>query len=250
MMIGSRLKRAALLLLLSLTTLSLFSIDNEAKFNEANRLYKERAFDEAVPLYLELLESGYSIFEVNFNLGCSYYKLNELGRSRYYFEQALRYKPFDKDLFSNLKLLYRSIYNTPLGGEQEIMNVRMSFLIPYKMVTILFLLCLAGLVASLILFLSKNNKLFLILAFVSLSFSIFFTSYFYFQYKEYRKPIAIVSRYETLLYLTPYNDTVISILKEGTKVRVIDHVEEYVKVSFDDGTVGWLKRSEIITNIE
>ena len=87
-------------------------------FTEANNLYTKKDIQNALKKYLDIFKSGYDNFELNYNIGCCYFKLEEYGKSRFYFERALNFKPFDPDLFHNLIVLYRIIQKNPFYAEQ------------------------------------------------------------------------------------------------------------------------------------
>ena len=60
----------------------------ETTFENANSAYNAGQFEKAVMLYKEILESGQQSAELYFNLANSYYRLNQVGESIFYFEKA------------------------------------------------------------------------------------------------------------------------------------------------------------------
>ena len=51
---------------------------NETLFNQATEAYNEGAYQKAVDNYLEILDNGQHSAELYYNLGNSYYKLNQI----------------------------------------------------------------------------------------------------------------------------------------------------------------------------
>lgn len=65
-----------------------FFQSNGQIFESANNYYSNGDYNGAINLYLQILDSGYESHSLYFNLGNSYYKLNNIAESNYYFEMA------------------------------------------------------------------------------------------------------------------------------------------------------------------
>ena len=66
------------------------STDINELFTKANQAYIAEKYLEAKDNYIKLLNDfNLDNYAVNYNLGCCYYKLHELGYARFYFEKAL-----------------------------------------------------------------------------------------------------------------------------------------------------------------
>ena len=78
--------------------------DLDASFSEANQAYADGDFQLAISLYSKILENGVESGEVYFNLGNSYYKSNDLGKTILYYEKAGKFIEGDPALEQNLKL--------------------------------------------------------------------------------------------------------------------------------------------------
>src|SRR5210317_2577324 len=76
------------------------SIDN--LFKESNDLYTNGDYKNAVEGYLDILKSGFESAELYFNIGNSFYKLNNIPESNYYYEKAKSISPNDDDILTNL----------------------------------------------------------------------------------------------------------------------------------------------------
>ena len=101
-----------IILLISLLPIILIpkeSNNNKINFNNAITSYSNKKIETALENFLELSKTGYDNFEINYNIGCCYYKLQQPGKARFYFERALFFKPFDSDLFHNLTMTYHKI---------------------------------------------------------------------------------------------------------------------------------------------
>ena len=52
--------------------------DFEDKFTEANNLYNNSKYEKSIEIYFQILDSGIHSAELYYNLGNSFYKLNDL----------------------------------------------------------------------------------------------------------------------------------------------------------------------------
>jgi hypothetical protein len=221
-----------------------------SEFNEANKLFGNKEIQKSLDKYIDLYNNGYDNFEINYNIGCAYYKLNMIGKSRFYFERALFYKPLDPDLFHNLSIIYKKIYNNPLIAEQIVMNKRLIYFIPSKFVIFLLFLFLSASVILLILFYLMNNKR-ILLIFLSICslFLLIFTFLFFIQYYEFNKRNFVVTADYANIYIAPNDkEFILTGLREGDSGKIIDDDDNYYKVKLDNEVSGWIKNNEIITS--
>ena len=195
-----------------------------------------------------LLDKGYKNFEINYNIGCCYFKLNEYGFSRFYFEKALLYKPFDRDLYQNLLTLYNKILKNPEIGIQEIMTKRVIFFIPLFILIIMFIITFIVMFLMILIIFNFANirKLIGILLSIFIFFNLIIIFIFFLQYSEFNKKY-FVSTTTTNVYLTPNNDTTILFsIMEGTKGSIKEEFGNFIKVYLSDDTSGWIKKSDVV----
>ena len=79
-----------------------FAQTSNELFSKANDLYKNGEYSKAIELYLNIEKSGLESDDLFFNLGNSYYKLNKVAPSIYYYEKALKINPMHHDASNNL----------------------------------------------------------------------------------------------------------------------------------------------------
>lgn len=72
--------------------------------DSANAAYARGDFEKAANLYEEVSRMGYEAYEVYYNLGNAYFKLDRVGLSILNYERAKKIAPNDEDLNFNLKL--------------------------------------------------------------------------------------------------------------------------------------------------
>jgi tetratricopeptide (TPR) repeat protein len=75
----------------------------EEIFFKSNQAYKEGRFQEAINGYGHLIQSGQRTGHLFYNLGNTYFRLEQLGRAILNFERARLLMPRDADLSFNLR---------------------------------------------------------------------------------------------------------------------------------------------------
>ena len=88
----------------------------DSLFVKGNDLYKQEKYHKAIESYKEIENSGVASDELYYNLGNSYYKLNEVAPSIYYYEKALKLNPFNE--FSPSTFIIFLTSTSPCSGCQ------------------------------------------------------------------------------------------------------------------------------------
>ena len=81
--------------IISLLVAVLFSAGSWAEipdslFYKANEKYQEGKYEDAIQLYQEIISEGYESPVLYYNLGNSFFRSNKLGKSRLFYEKALK----------------------------------------------------------------------------------------------------------------------------------------------------------------
>jgi len=85
------------------------SFNQNSKYIEANDAFESKKYDEAIKKYNELINESNISPEIYYNLGNSYFKIEDFGHAMLYFEKALKLKPYDKDIKHNIYVTKRKI---------------------------------------------------------------------------------------------------------------------------------------------
>ena len=96
---SSSTSKALVLLILLMFSLPICAITKK----NADTEYEKRNYQQAIKDYEELLQNGVS-YEVYYNLGNAYYRLDNIPRAILSYERALRLSPNDEDVRVNLKM--------------------------------------------------------------------------------------------------------------------------------------------------
>ena len=82
----------------SLFTFLMCTAQNNKLFDEATTAYNSGEYEKAIGFYTDILDNGEHSTAVYFNLGNSFYKLNKIAESIYYYEKALLLSPNDEEV--------------------------------------------------------------------------------------------------------------------------------------------------------
>ena len=220
----------------------------------ATEYYNDGAYSKAVDNYQEILNNGEHSAALYYNLGNCYYKLNQIAPSIYYYEKALLLKPNDREVKNNLafaqQMTLDAIEPLPESGISRIYNSVIGLLSfeqwAYLAVVLVILFVLAYLFFYYLRYASHKRIAFTI-ALVSVIMACISVVFAFFQRDNYLddKP-AIVFAPETRVMSEPNNrSSEVFVLHEGTKVSVIDELEDYNRISLADGKSGWIPAEDI-----
>lgn len=240
---------------LLLCCFSLFGFaQNDEIFSEANTLYNDGKFAEAIDKYESILGSKEHSAELYYNLGNANYKLNNIAPSIYYFEKALLLDPNDEDIKNNLafaqNMTIDAIDKVPDVGFSRIINNVVNTFNTDTWAKI----AIGGVLLFVIIFLayhfsySSSKKR---IAFVTSIVSLFvgcISIIMAFQKEGLNKKDnpAIIFAQESRVKSDP-NPTSEEVfrLHEGTKVQVIRAYEDWNEIKLSDNSTGWIPAKDI-----
>lgn len=233
---------------------SLLGAQNAELFDEGNELYNQGDYQGAIERYQKISDNGLHSAELYFNMGNAYYKLNQIAPSILYYEKALLLDPEDQDVEVNLtyarNMTIDDIEELPQTGISRIVNGLIGtfsyhtwtyFAIGAMLVfVILFIAYYYAYGQSRKRLLFAVGGVFLFLSVLSVVFA--------FQQRsliDQRNP-AIVFAEETTVKSEPnLGSDEIFRLHEGTKVFILDTMNNWKKIRLADGKVGWLPEDEL-----
>ena len=238
-----------MVLLSSLT----FAQDN-ALFEQGNTLYNEGKYAEAIDKYQAILDSGFQSSELFFNIGNAHYKLNHVGPSVFYFEKALQLAPNDKDIKNNIayarNMTIDAIDVVPEVGITKLLKKVTNVLSfdGWAITTVVLFILFVILFISYYFSEFTNSKraafstsiVVLCLGFITL-----FFAFHEFSLMKKDNP-AIIFVQESQVNNEPNLSSPEAFkLHEGTKVQVLDTVNNWKKIKLSDGKTGWISSADI-----
>ncbi|SHI66484.1 SH3 domain-containing protein [Arenibacter nanhaiticus] len=227
---------------------------NQDLFNQATSLYNEGKFDEAAEKYLAILENGEHSAELYFNLGNTYYKLNEIAPSIFYYEKALLLNPNDGDVKNNLafaqNMTLDDIETLPQAGISRFYKTVTSFFSfdQWAYLAVIFMILFVALyILFYFLAYAAQKRVAFISALVFFVFSIGSFIFAYVQYSDFEadQP-AIVFAEEISIKSEPNaRSQEVFVLHAGTKVNVLNQLNDWKKIALINGKTGWVPAEEI-----
>lgn len=227
---------------------------NDVLFKKATEAYNKGEYSQAIDLYGEILKTGQHSAALYFNLGNAYYKLNEIAESIYYYEKALLLNANDQEIKTNLgyaqNMSLDAIDTLPETGLSKLyknITSKLSF-DQWAYLSIVFIILFVILYIAFYYFDYSSRKrwafissiLFLCLSIISIVFA-------YVQeqdYKNYRP--AIIFADEIGIQSEPNNTSpTVFTLHAGTKVIVLEDLNNWKKIQLADGKTGWIQNNKL-----
>ena len=216
---------------------------------DADSAYVRGDYAQAIALYEELLEEGESS-EVYYNLGNSYFKADNIGKSIVNYERALLLNPGNSDIRANLDIARSKTQDNLVSTPDIFFMVWISSLVNMMSVKkwaycgifsfILFLIALGIFLFTLS---ERTKKISFICAILLLFISLIANLSAYSQKKRLiNRNDAIVMLPSVVVHSTPSETgTSLFILHEGTKLTIKDNsMQEWKEIELSDGKVGWI----------
>ena len=237
------------IILIILLTSNLYSENNDLKFEKANKFVTEKKYTDAIYEYQEILKSGVESAELHYNLGFSYFKINKLGKAILHFEKAKKINPSDEDLIFNLK--YAELRKIDKIDEIPEFFLKLwlskiyNFINSNYVLILIYLFLVIGISIILIMFFNQEifrRSIFLIGVVFVIS-SIFLILIYETQRNDSEKnKIGIITTSTAMIKLTPTIDSEDAfILHEGTKISLIEVINNWSKIKIGDGKIGWIE---------
>jgi len=248
------MKKIFFLLCLLSTAVFVAQTSNNDVFEKANLNYKEGKYQEAIDLF-KTIEARDSVSSTLFyNIANSYYKLNNVANTIYYYEKALKLDPLNTDAANNLEFARRmTIDNIEELPKTFLQRLEANYIqkLSYNQwaSSAIFLSFLASILFLLFYFSSISNRkriyfLTSMLSFLLLAITVFIS------YNQYQRVIntrdAIIFTPKVSVNSAPtINSDEIFVLHEGTKVMVLDAVDNWKKIKLADGKIGWIITTDL-----
>lgn len=231
-----------------------FSDEAQSLFHQGNQLYEQGDYAGAVEVYERILSDGKQSWQLYFNLGNAYYKLNRTGHAILNYERALELNSENEDIRFNLQLAnLATVDRIPVPPKAEWIQwvEGIFFSLSFSTLTWLTIGCYAALLLLLTMRNIKpeyNGKIrFRTVQRILLPLFLIFAIWFGFRwYKIETERFAVVLPTEVSVTSSPVAEaTEVFALHEGTKVKIEQAADGWIKIRLQDGKVGWLQASAL-----
>lgn len=249
------MKKTLSIVYILLFAVTVFAQDYQAAFQRGNEAYTNADFERAADIYEQILGKGQMSFELYYNLGNAYFRLNEMPKAILNYERALQIKPQQKAAQYNLKLANQRTVD-------QISTVTPFFLIKWWMTwrgffssTTWSILTISmmffGVFGFTVWLLGESRKMkkvgFLLgVGFISLGILFGLTAWQRYTHEQ-NTNMAILFAEETPLKVGADNASPdILMLHEGVKVEVLGKTGLWNKVRLPNGEQGWLPVESLV----
>jgi tetratricopeptide (TPR) repeat protein len=243
-----------LVYLLVLFSTSFFAQNSGNAIKTGNQLYQQGKYEEAIGQYNLVLNNKEHAAELYFNLGNSYYKLQQIAPSIYNYEKALLLKPKDSVITNNLefarKLLVDDIKAYPKVGFDKIIKnfTSLASFDTWAIISVgiafAFFLLFLGYYFSGRAIVKRTFFTGMFIIFIAIIFSIS-AAFFEKNYFESNTSAIIFAEKTVLRKEGNPNSKLMMELHEGSKVYILESQTNWKKVQLTDETVGWIESSAI-----
>lgn len=218
---------------------------------KGNSAFQNEQYEEALRYYNEILNEGYVSYGLHYNLGNTYFRLNQLGLSILNYERALKLSPNDEDVLYNLNIVkartkdrikevpeifitqwWNTIISTisPKGWSILVIGFYLILLV----LIVFWLFTKSPVVRQSVFYLGFANIFLLLICVLFL-----FTSI----QRENSNKYGVLLTEEITAKLSPDSDSGDAFLiHEGVKFEIEDELMDWAEIKLPDGKVGWLPK--------
>ena len=243
-----------LVTLIGLFMVLLCTAQNDQLFEQATDAYNAGNYEKAVSFYNNILDNGKHSSALYYNLGNAYYKQNKIAESIYFYEKALLLSPNDQEIKTNLSYaqnmtidaidtmpetslarLYKNVTGKLTFDQWAYLGV--TFMILFVLLYILFYYSNY----------STSKRFTFIGSLLALFFCIISVLFAYVQRADFDKdqPAIVFAEESTVKAEPNTNSAEVFVIHAGTKVNVLDQLEDWKKIKLTDGKTGWLPQDDI-----
>jgi len=226
----------------------------DSLFVKANKLYQQESYIEALKLYQDIESKNMESDALYFNMANVYYKTNQVAPSIYYYEKALQFDSNNKDYIFNLEFAKRmTLDNIEALPKSLGQKFRDTFILKFTYNTwAIIAVSLAFLFAILFLlyhfsYSTSKKRIYFVTSLLSVIF-VSISLYFSFRNYHYIKNIktAIIFATQTQVKSAPTKSSEINFeLHEGTKVQILETLDNWKKIKIVDGKTGWIDGEDL-----
>jgi len=224
-----------------------FNSDIEA----ANKAYNKEKYNDAITLYNKVLEKGEYAPDLYYNLGNCYYRIANYPMAILNFERAKKLNPADADIDFNLKITNTKIIDK-IETVPQLFFVKwwilLSTLLSYDYWAIVSIIAISLFFIILFIYLSSNTYQIKKVSFW-LGFSMILITVFsiHFALRQYNN----INAQNQAIIFTPTVTVKSSpdekgadkfVIHEGTKVMLLDELNNWVKIKIANGSNGWVEK--------
>ena len=227
---------------------------DQDNFDKATTLYQKGDYTQAAAVYSLILKSGKESSALYYNLGNTYYKLNNVPESIYYYEKALQLDPENADAKNNLifanQMKIDAITPLPKTWVRQLSDGIVGLFSAHTWAVLSIIGVFAFVLSFLLYYFVERTALkrtffSLMLAFLFFAIGSYTLAHFcHKQVSQTQYAILFDKTVRVFSDANAYSSEVMQ-LHEGTKVEIIEDAKDWVKIRLVNGKTGWTKVSSL-----
>ena len=227
---------------------------DQDNFDKATTLYQKGDYTQAAAVYSSILKSGKESSALYYNLGNTYYKLNNVPESIYYYEKALQLDPENVDAKNNLifanQMKVDAITPLPKTWVRQLSDGIVGLFSAHTWAVLSIIGVFAFVLSFLLYYFVERTALkrtffSLMLAFLFFAIGSYTLAHFcHKQVSQTQYAILFDKTVRVFSDANAYSSEVMQ-LHEGTKVEIIEDAKDWVKIRLVNGKTGWTKVSSL-----
>lgn len=227
---------------------------DQDNFDKATTFYQKGDYTQAASVYSSILKSGKESSALYYNLGNTYYKLNNVPESIYYYEKALQLDPENADAKNNLifanQMKVDAITPLPKTWVRQLSDGIVGLFSAHTWAVLSIIGVFAFVLSFLLYYFVERTALkrtFFSLMLVFLFFAIGSYTLAHFCHKQVSQTQYAILFDKTVRVFSEANaySSEVMQLHEGTKVEIIEDAKDWVKIRLVNGKTGWTKVSSL-----
>ncbi len=227
---------------------------DQDNFDKATTLYQKGDYTQAAAVYSLILKSGKESSALYYNLGNTYYKLNNVPESIYYYEKALQLDPENTDAKNNLifanQMKVDAITPLPKTWVRQLSDGIVGLFSAHTWAVLSIIGVFAFVLSFLLYYFVERTALkrtFFSLMLVFLFFAVGSYTLAHFCHKQVSQTQYAILFDKTVRVFSDANaySSEVMQLHEGTKVEIIEDAKDWVKIRLVNGKTGWTKVSSL-----
>ena len=235
-------------------SLSLSASTPDSLMAKANVAYDHQLYDSAITIYQQVLKTGVVSPGLYYNLGNAYFRKKDVPSAILYYEKAKKLSPNDPDIIYNLNRANTMIVDKIDKVHELFLKHWWNYFYNlfdadtwavWSLVSFALLVLMVG-----IFVLSHNRKtrkisFFIGLLFVLLTLISFGLASQRTYYTQKQSEAIVFTPAVTVKSSPSANSVDLFVVHEGTKIKIMDEVDDWVKIKIQNGSIGWLPMSAL-----
>ncbi|NOX86338.1 MAG: tetratricopeptide repeat protein [Chlorobi bacterium] len=215
----------------------------------ANNAYNEGNYDSAINVYQRIANQGLESAKLYYNMGNAYFKNGDIPSALLYYEKAKKLDPNNEDIEFNINIansmIVDKIERVPRLFYQRWWDYfyNMFNANAWAVIAVVSWFILVFFIGIFILSRSRGARktaFYFGLLFFLISVAVFgLASQKYVNTREHKEAIVFTPTI-TVKSSPTMNAVDLFVIHEGTKVRILDEVNDWVKIRIPNGSIGWL----------